>query len=305
MGSIFYAVPSVPQSPPPTAWPGVDMQWTGTDGTVWPLTDPGSGVRLLAGTRGLTTPPRSRFTSTSAGVPGARNRGGRTGEREVFWPVSLHHGGGTLAWLEYDAAFWASLNPRGTGVWRVAGPDGSVRELTCRPAGDSDKAWSDSPGGRYWTHYGIYLIAEDPFWYGPEVRSPLWTSGAPVDFIPAAGGPPYHPGSATTIDTASLTNPGDEDAWPTWTVTGPVDSIAVAVDGHTVGYGPLVEGQVLIIDTDPRVQRALLDGTDVTGNLTSFDFAPVRAGETAQLDITMTGGGTLQAAFSPRYDRAW
>src|SRR5699024_5142852 len=150
-------------------------------------------------------------------------------------------------------------------VWRVTQPDGTWRELTCRPVGDGDHTWDRAPGVRYWEHYGVELVAEDPFRYGPEGTSPLWTSAAPVDFIPPGGGPPYHPGSATTIDTATLQNPGDESAWPTWTVTGPVDSVQVTVDGRSIGYGALIEGDVLVIDTGNR--RATLNGEVVTGQL--------------------------------------
>jgi len=305
MANAFWAAPSAPPAPPANPWPGVSMSWHGTNGTAWDLCSDESGVRLAPGVTGLTTPPRDRYTSQSAGVPGSRNRGGRTAEREVFWPLAVWEQSGTAAWLEYDAAFWASLNPRSTGVWRVTPPSGQWRELTCRPTGDGNKAWDFAPGLVGWTKYGVYLVAEDPFWYGPEITSPLWTSAAPVDFIPPGGGPPYHPGSATTIDSAKLTNPGDEVAWPTWTVTGPVDSVQVSVDGHSVGYGELIEGDVLVIDTDPRVQTATLNGVDVTGDLDSYDFAPIPAGETVPLDIVMVGGGTLQASYRPRYDRAW
>jgi len=306
MGQIFYAAPSTTSTPaPPNPWPGVDMTWTDTRGVVWSLIDTRSGVFLQPGVRGLTLPPRDRFTSSSAGVAGVRNRGGRTKERGVFWPIYLYQDDSSQAWLDYDRDWWAGLNPRGTGVWRVTQPNGQWRELVCRPTGDEDHAWDRAPGLRSWQRYGVSMVAEDPFWYGPTVASPLWRSATPVDFIPAGGGPPYHPGSATTIDSATLTNPGDEDAWPLWTVTGPVDSVDVAVDGRSVGFGELLEGQVLTIDTDPRVQRAMLDGADVTGQLTAHDFAPIRPGETAHLDVSMVGGGTLQASFRPRYDRAW
>src|SRR5699024_5601860 len=306
MANAFWAVPSRPPGPPPNPWPAVSMTWVGTNGTEWDLCSDTSGVRLAPGVRGLTMPPRDRYTSQYAGVAGSRSRGGRTAEREVFWPLAVWEESGTQAWLEYDAAWWASLNPRGTGVWRVTRPNGQGRVLTCRPTGAGGKAWDAAPGMQGWTKYGVYLMAEDPFWYGPEIKSPLWTSAEPIDFIDSVTlGPPYHPGSATTIDSASLTNPGDEVAWPTWTVTGPVDSVQVSSEGHSIGYGSLIEGDVLVIDTDPRVQRATLNGADVTGDLSSYDFAPIPPGETVKLDITMVGGGTLRASFRPRFDRAW
>src|SRR5699024_8597359 len=103
--------------------------------------------------------------------------------------------------------------------------------------------------------------------------------------------------------TATLQNPGDESAWPTWTVTGPVDSVQVTVDGRSIGYGALIEGDVLVIDTGNR--RATLNGEVVTGQLSTFNFTPIPAGGTVPLDIALPGGGTLQASFRPRYDSAW
>lgn len=306
MGLLFFAAPRIPDPPAVNPWPGVEMSWTGTDGSSWSLSDCRSGVRLLAGVRGLGRMRSERHVSTSANVHGSRNRGYRFPEREVFWPLKVAQGDGTQEWLEYDAAFWASMNPRGVGVWRVTQPNGRWRELHVRPVDDDDHQWIDAPGLRGWQHYGAYLVAEDPFWYGAPITSPLWKSAEPVDFIDGEVlGPPYHPGSATTIDTASLTNPGDEVAWPVWTVVGPVDSVEVSVAGHSIGYGSVAQGDTLVIDSDPRVQQAFLNGADVTGSLTSYDFASIRPGETVPLDIVMTGGGTLQASFRPRFDRAW
>src|SRR5690606_6365610 len=103
----------------------------------------------------------------------------------------------------------------------------------------------------------------------------------------------------------SLTNPGDESAWVKWTATGRVDGVSIELDGHTGALGALLEGQTVVIDTDPRVRSARLGGVDVTGDLGSYGFAPIPAGETVPVDIEMVGGGTLQASFRPRHDRAW
>lgn len=306
MANIFYAVPAPPPAPPVNPWPGVSMSWTGTDGSRWALTDRNSGVRLAPGTRGFSNSPRDRHVSVTAGAHGSRYRGSRAPESKMFWVLDVYRDGGTQEWLDYDSAWWASLNPRKTGVFRVTQPSGVWRERTLRLDDDGDADWLLTPGLVGWQHYGIYLVAEDPFWYGPEITSPLWKAADPQDFIDAEDlAPPFHPGSVTTVATAQLTNPGDESAWPTWTAVGPVDGVSISLDGHEVSYGELLEGQTLVINTDPRVQTAWLNGVDVTGDLDSYDFAPIPAGETVDVAIEMVGAGTLQASYRPRHDRAW
>ncbi|MHA7210789.1 hypothetical protein [Arthrobacter sp. MDT1-65] len=62
---------------------------------------------------------------------------------------------------------------------------------------------------------------------------------------------------------------------------------------------------VLVIDTDPTVQSAWRNGVDVTAQLGSADFAPIPAGEDRQLSLTMAGTGSVEAAITPRFYRAF
>jgi hypothetical protein len=67
----------------------------------------------------------------------------------------------------------------------------------------------------------------------------------------------------------------------------------------------LVEGDTLVIDTDPTVQCAWLNGVDVTAQLGSADFAPIPAGEDRTLSLALVGAGSVQAEIRPRYYKAW
>ncbi|WP_163540840.1 hypothetical protein [Occultella kanbiaonis] len=311
MSNIFLALGPVPEPPEPDPWAGVSMSWTGTDGSSWSL-ECSKGVYLLAGVEGLTREEApTLYTSQSANVHGETFRGLNFGPRPVFWPVKVYAPENSQAWLELDKKFAASLNPRGTGVWRVTQPDGTWRELTCRPLRDGAGGWRDMPGARSWKHYAIEMVAEDPFWYGPPIESPLWKQADPIDYIPEEGAPPLHPGSIQTFGSAVMSNPGDEPASPLWTVQAlpggsGVSSVSLSVGGVSTGFGAIPAGQTLTIDTDPRVQQAMLNGVDVTGSLTSWDFPQILPGADVPIGITMTGEGTVQASIrGPRFDRAW
>jgi len=112
--------------------------------------------------------------------------------------------------------------------------------------------------------------------------------------------------SASKLASAAMTNQGDLEAWPVWTVKGPVTSVTVGVDGRTVQWNvALTADDILVIDTDPTVQSAWLNGVDVTAQLGSADFAPIPAGDELPLSLTMAGTGSVEAAITPRYFRAW
>lgn len=310
MSNIFLALGPVPAPPTPDPWTGVAMSWVGTDGSEWSL-ECSKGVYLLAGVEGLTREEAPNLqTSESANVSGVTVNGLTFGPRRVFWPTKVYQPENSTAWLALDKQWAASLNPRGRGVWRVTQPDGTWRELTCRPLLDGANGWRDMPGARSWKHYAIEMIAEDPFWYGPPVESPLWTQAAPVDYIPELGAPPFHPGSIQTFGDAVMSNPGDETGSLLWTVKAleggaGITSTTLTVAGASTGFGAMAAGDALLIDTDPRNQHATLNGTDVTGQLTTWDFPQIPPGADVPIGIAMTGDGTVQASFSPRFDRAW
>jgi len=156
---------------------------------------------------------------------------------------------------------------------------------------------------RGWASYGVSLIADNPFWTGEPVRR-TWSQSEDSDFY--AQMMPLNISSASTLSSAAMTNEGDLEAWPVWTIKGPLTSVTVGVDGRTVQWNvPLTATDILVIDTDPTVQSAWLNGVDVTAQLGSADFAPIPAGHERPLSLTMAGTGSVEAAITPRHFRAW
>jgi hypothetical protein len=208
-------------------------------------------------------------------------------------------------WLERDRAFWASLQPGVHGTWTVATPNSGSRSLACRFVDDGQHAFEVDPVLQGWASYGVSLVADDPFWRGSPVRR-TWAQSAETDFYGGGTAPVFNISSGSQLGSATMSNPGSVEAWPVWTIRGPLTSVTVGVDGRTVAWNvALVEGDILVIDTDPTVQSAWLNGVDVTDQLGSADFAPIPAGLERPLSLSMAGTGSVEAAITPRFYRAW
>lgn len=299
MGGIVFGDPLAPP-PAPHTWTGLDMTWTGWDGTVWSLSNGTDGTVMMPGVRGMNMPPVNHYLSASAGNDGARWRGHTVEPREVFWPLQVYSDQGSLPWLDRDRAFWKTLRPDRPGVWTVTRPDGQKRSLTLRFQDDGTQSFDIDPSLSGWTNYGITLVAEQPYWAG-ETETGSWVSGTSVQFFPNLT---ISPGG--TLATARLRNPGDVDAWPIWQVYGPTTSVTVGVNGRNITVPfTLLSGELLIINTDPRVQTAMLGAVDRTADLGSMDFAPLPADEISNLTLSMTGTGFITATVTPLYLRAW
>lgn len=282
------------------------MVWTGWDGSVWELTDPRGGVFLQGtGVEGLGMPTHQEWVSESPAVHGQHYRGHVIEKRPVFWPVYLYSDVGTSEWVELDRAFWRSLQPGKHGQWTITTPGGGKRSLSCRFMDDGRHSFQRDPMFRGWAAYPVSLIADNPFWTGEPVRR-TWAQSDATDFYGGGTAPVFSISSGSQLSTAKMTNEGDLEAWPVWTIRGPLTSVTVGVDGSTIQWNvTLVEGDILVIDTDPTIQCAWLNGVDVTDQLGTANFAPIPAGVELPLSLTMAGTGSVEAAITPRHYRAW
>lgn len=283
------------------------MVWTGWDGSVWELTKPQAGVFMTGtGVEGLGMPTHQAWISESPAVHGQSYRGHVVEPRPVFWPIYLYSDAGSKEWLELDRAFWRSLQPGKHGQWSVTTPGGGKRSLSCRFVDDGQHVVQHDPMMRGWALYGVSLIADNPFWTGEPVRR-TWAQSTASDFYGGpAKAPVFHISSGSQLSTATMTNEGDLEAWPVWTIKGPLTSVTVGVDGATIQWNAaLTVTDILVIDTDPTIQSAWLNGVDVTDQLGTADFAPIPAGLELPLSLTMAGTGSVEAAITPRHYRAW
>jgi len=313
-----YASPVIiaaPAGPPPNpavipGWDRMRITWIGTDGSVWRLSDPDGGVFLTRQeVRGLGMPSITHYRDQSPALNGAVYRDTTYDARSVFWPVHLFHDGSSREWVERDRAFWRSLHPRGTGVWTVEVPGVSVRSLVLRLNGDGDWAPDADPTFYGWANYGVSLQADDPLWVGQEVRRDF-TSATPASFHggTSPGDPIIRISRGSTLASASIANPGDEEAWPIVQLIGPFTTADVTIAGRRIEVPfSIAEGKSLTLDYRPAHRTAIdSDGNDRYEDLGAISWGAVPAGGTSSIGLEMSGtGGSASVRLTPLYLRAW
>jgi len=224
----------------------------------------------------------------------------------VYWQVQVYNGGGSQAWIEYDRAFWKTLQPGKPGTWTVVHPDGTARTLVCtaQHGGDRSSPWDASRIG--WATYPQTLIARQPYWAGePVVRT--WRASPVVNFLDPLGSPPFHISSGSAFVGAVIDNPGDVETYPLWTLTGPITSASIGVNGRVFVYNVAIpDGQTRTIDTRPD-KLTVVDqaGADKLADLGQAEFVPVPAGISVPLTLSVVGTGMVSMSLTPYYHRAW
>jgi hypothetical protein len=297
----------------------IGMTWTGWDGSVWDLrTGP---VRLTAdGIEGLLSLKFDSFTRDAAARDGQRFQGWRAQARNVLFPVILMAQRTEAAWLAMDRAWWKTMQPGKVGTLTVSTSDGGRRRLSLRFIDDGGYSYKQDPTIQRVAVWPIAMVADDPYWYGnaswgrtfaADGDAVNFLGGAPVGTTPPSKGTPIVLGSSFTTSASVLTNPGDVNAWPVYTLAGPLTGFSITFDGGTVSADLVIaRGQKLVIDTSPTMQTAYLynaDGsyTNVLRSFTSFGFRPIRPGIDLKLNLKLNGAGTLTVTGDPRYFKAW
>mgnify|MGYP000909050895 CR=1 FL=1 len=170
-------------------------------------------------------------------------------------------------WRQLAAAFYASLRADSTLAWRdgQAGPD---LQAAVRLAGEVTPVIE---GGTPVISYQVQLRAADPRRYSQAVQSvsvspPTVSGGMP---LPITFPIPF--GSGAAGGTATATNGGTVETWPTITVQGPI--IGPVVGNTTRGEYlyfdglSLAAGQTLVIETRQDARAATVDGANALGAL--------------------------------------
>lgn len=333
MANIVYAAPARSPEQPVDSLErdGMDLTWTGWDGTIWDLNEGLSGVYLMSGTRGLHNPTGTRIRDSSPGAHGSQHRGTIWHEREVFWPVKTWHGGSGPDWMERDRAFWRTMDTDRPGRWTVTHKSTGHRrhlDLYLEPSTE-DPGFDVLPSLQRWAHYGIYLTADQPFWTGaPSVMS--WKAPEPPGpFYEQTGPHLFNIGQGFSFENAAISNVGDMEAPPVWYIDGEAEPGAwVGVGSRRVTIPFRVPAwSCLVIDSDPTRVGAtmyeitvsgmdkkpservvgvdLVNPVDRSRDLGAADFAPIPAGLSVPLSLSLEGSGVIEVAVPSLYKRAW
>lgn len=306
---------ATPPGPPPNpavvpGWDRMRHIWTGGDGSVWRLHEPDGGVFLVReGLRGLGMPKAKHYRDTSPALHGARHRGLIYEPRSVFWPVHLFHDGSSHEWAKLDRAFWRSFDPEEEGTWTVEVPGLSKRSIRLRFDGDGDWAPSSDPTFYGWANYGVNLQADDPLWYDEPVVYPF-EAVTPVEFFGGltAGAPIVTITKSSSLAAASVSNPGDVEAWPVVELIGPLSSATVTVAGKVLEVPfAIAAGKTLVLDYDPETRSAIdSDGNDRWEDLGAIAWGTIPKHSTnVSIGLALSGAGSARVTITPAYLRAW
>lgn len=319
---------STPPPPPPPSGGGVIeipdygravVTYYDPTGTAWPLTTPALGWKTLAdGVEGLGAAPYELVSDPHA-RGGARLRHVQAQPRTITWPLRVYgktHVEFVQRWRQLAAAFTRTLrlgaDGRYTpGVLEVARPDGTARRIEVfYELGFEGQGRATT--GRIVDTAVLSLWCEDPYWEDVQPVSVHRETGVQVDFLV----PFPSVSSSQVLGATTVTNPGDVDVWPVWTITGPATEItftredtgdAFTLDMLATVHGPLLAGQTVTISTDPP--RALSDtGENLIGGLSwpaavLWSIPPGETPVTFQLSGA-EAGSAVDLTFHPRYETA-
>lgn len=310
--------------PDPDGGPGNPVQeldipkatWVDPRGNEWPLTQPDAYPWFTTrGVSGINSASPLSITSDDQPRGGTTVRHIQPGSRSIVWPLLVEgptHSQFLQHYRELMRAFTMTRR-YGPGRLIISRPDGTSREIDAY----YQEGWADTPeGSMRWELVALMLYCPSPFWRGrTAVRDQRTYQGSQL--------PSYlsiFPQVATARSLgqrSTVVNPGDVEAWPTWTIRGPMESVQAI--NHTLARSwslsatafrgsPLALGETVTVTTDPaRVIGPAIDGyTGWAGalNWPGAELWPVDEGEN-DVEYIAVGGGAgseIELSFLPRYE---
>lgn len=286
------------------------ITWTDYNGETWDLIN-GPVALTNAGIQGLGMPVAFETVRQTAFVHGQTLQSWRLEPRELFLPITFRDAAEIDVNL-IQRMFWDGMAIGQNGTLTVTDSNGATRSIQARFTDDGTATFMVDPYVKVqqMRSFGITMIADDPWWRGPEQSFSfgLGPEGTATFFGNGSNATPFYIVKSTGGADSTLTNPGDMESWITWTIAGPMTSFDLEIGGHHIaGDITVASGDTLTIETSPLNQIAYLsDGTKVTKDLTSADFAALPAtGLPVNVGIDVVGTGTITATFAPVYWRAF
>lgn len=285
------------------------LTYADPDGHAWRLTDRSSGVVATA-CAGISGPSPS-VTSINLPGGGAIPRSYRPAARTIT--VGIFTEAGTqddfLSLQDrWARALWNERNGNpAPGLLVVSRPDGSARQIPVMHVDGGDQSDDDSSkSGLTWSTYALTFAADDP----------LWSDAQPIELqfgTSSAGGvPPMPPivlAPPTLLGETRVTNAGDADSYPVWTIHGPGQPLlANSTTGRSFGLDvTLGSDEIVTVDTRQGMQSAVdQDGDDRWSDLVKSsprDLWPLAPGLN-ELSLALAGSGEgSQVILS--YTRRW
>lgn len=238
--------------------------------------------------------------------PGMRLRSVRHGVHEFMLPVWLESTSETALRTAMRSLLYKMDPVRGAGKIRVTSPLGDQREIICRYASglEMDEKLGDTSAPLA-QRIPIKFKAHDPYYYDVNSIQSSYTTTAGPSFFPFFT---LNLNASEVVGTVNITNTGDVETWPVWTIRGPGSIITInnTTTGRltTINYS-LATGLVLTIDTRPGIKTlSLVDGTNIFPYLaTGTGLWPLVVGNN-NLTISMSGSDS-NSLIQLAYWRRW
>lgn len=307
--------PSIVTPPPVETTDAVLITWIDPAGQQWPLTTRELGWYLLDDVDAMFGAAPVDVVRDPAPRGGSRVRHVQPQSRVMtlpLWVEGADHMEYLGRWRQLARCF-SRTRRDGPGTLQVARPDGTVRQLTnvTYEGGFDGRV---QPGWTYSTAV-ITLTADDPYWQDTTpVTIRREYAGTSTPFL----APFMTISSSQTLGNTVVNNPGDVEAWPLVTITGPASGFTADNDTTSeswtldpnatdIAHGPLLAGETVTVTTNPATIRGP-DGSVWTAaiNWPSAELWALNEGDNAiNLSVSGSGPGTSIAfTFYPRYETA-
>jgi phage-related protein len=270
------------------------LEWIAPSGAATLLTQRQGG-------KGRWAPPVRMVTDKVFGQAGARVRSVNFDMGNVVVPVLLN----TATTDDYRTllrTMASSLNPlTGPGLLRstVTWASGTVevRELSCYYT-----AGMDVPEDYLDVGYASLLFtAPDPFWYGDNQTFAWQSPPTIVNWFPIL---PLQLGTSQVFKRATLSNAGDAEAWPVWSITGPTTGeLTLTNDITSDVFGLAYEipaSATVTIDTRPNAKTVTATVGNLFPYLTSPALWPLVTGTNAVTMVIPGASGATTVAVTYR-----
>lgn len=230
------------------------LRLTGANGDQILLTDRVNGFSVKENVRGLGMPPVDVQMDEGVG-PGSRFRRVRPERRAIDLIVKVE--GRTWEERAEKQIRLSNLldNTYGPSILEVLQPDGRASQITCFYAGGAEGEGGPGLGTSLMVKWPITLICPDPYFMDTLPVTQTWRTGTPAAAFPLRPGLFRLSGSQIIGSGARINNPGDVDAYPTWTIHGPATQVTVrnvSTDKEFTVNTTLPLGQYVRVDTNEK-----------------------------------------------------
>ena len=227
----------------------VSISLIGSNGDTIQLTNEFSDYILTTGVLGFGIPPTQVRIAESASAGGTW-RNTKRGVRDIDLPIMVT--GTDRQDLENKLRRLSNClqDINGPTKIRATYTDGTAFELSAHYVGGGDVEYGPESNGKQ-AKWVISMQAPNPYWESVNPQNftlqlndarGLLKGNTSLSQLRLSG--QYGFGDVTLVNT------GDVVAYPTWTITGPVDSVSISQDGVGFTYNDSVAaGDQIIIDT--------------------------------------------------------